>query len=421
MSMQTPSATRCFGLVLLFVLALCMRAGATPPPDPLAIGGVQGVMAVQDDPHMSNHSTQVVATLQPVLEPIATPIPPAGTLSLWMEGYTDLRLPIGSLGRLKARASQPGYLMLWTMDETGMVLPIADGMAPGRAIAQVGPNRVATFPSDQGFEIAVCPPTGQSVWFALHSDLPIPEPARQRLAQELSNARIDQAGGVARFREVVERVVAATSGWAAHSYAVVYTVLPGKADARCVTTDAAVPPPPPPAPAPAPTPVPGPALSGLQPSARPIEVYLRLDNRRADNFRANETMTVEVIAPAACPGLTVLALGAGGAIDVLQPAARPLSRPPAASETVWLPPPGGGIQLIVRVPPAKGATERVVALCDPRSAEPLFQRRAADGPTATLRPQEPEFLALVRKIEEAQRSGRLLVGVAVYTNLGARE
>lgn len=131
-------------------------------------------------------------------------------------------------------------------------------------------------------------------------------------------------------------------------------------------------------------------------------------------------MIVEVRAPAACPGLTVAVAGAGGAIDVLRPHARQPSATPAANETVRVPAIGSGVQLRVRVPPAPGALERVIALCDTRAGRPLFQRRDSDGPTTTLQPQDPEFTALLRDIEAAQSAGGLLVGVASYTNLGAR-
>lgn len=419
--------------VAIVATLLLATSPATSPlaavPDPSALGGVQGEARADDEAGLASRSALIARTAQvvpvlSVLQPqIVSAAKPAGDLRLWMENFPDMRLPIGTLGRLSADASRPGYLMLWTADETGAVFPIADGIIAGRAIVQVGPGRVATLPSDLGFEIAICPPAGKALWFALHSDTPIPEPARQRLAQEMAGARIAEADGAARFRAVVERVVAATPGWAARSYTLIYEVLPGgPADRHCQVADAV--PSPPPAPTPPPTP-PRPALPGLAPSSQPVGVRLYRITAgalvEATDFRPREDLiVVEVRAPAACPGLTVLALGAGGAVDVLLPNARPRSSPPAASETVRVPAIGSGIQLRVRVPPAPGALERVAALCDTHAQRPLFQRRDTDGPTTTLQPQDPEFTALLRDIEAAQRAGGLLVGVAGYTNLGAR-
>jgi hypothetical protein len=124
--------------------------------------------------------------------------------------------------------------------------------------------------------------------------------------------------------------------------------------------------------------------------------------------------------PVACASLTVVALGAGGAMDVLLPNSRPLTDTPAPMEVVRVPSSGSGIELRVRTPPAPGAQERVVALCDTGASQPLFQRRQEnDGPTATLWPDDADFLAFTRQVESAIQRGQLLVGLTSYTNLGA--
>jgi hypothetical protein len=409
---------------------LLLGAALLLPGDPARadgrlLGGVQGVVGAADEGGLGSRSAfatrsfQVVPALQPMLPPVAAPArPPESELRLWLEGFPDMRVPIGTRGRLNVAASRPGQLMLWTMAASGAVFPIADGMTAGRDVVAVGPGRTAVLPRDQGFELAMCPPTGQAIWFALHSDGPIPDAARQRLARDLSEARIGEADGAGRFRAVLDRVLAETPGWSARGHTLVYEVLPGPADPACAPAPAAAPsaPPEPAAPPPAALPPPGgPAFPSLRPTTRPIEV--RLD---APAYRAQETMRLEVRVPVACPSLTVLALGAAGAVDVLLPNARPLPGAPAAHETVRLPSAGSGIELRVRTPSAAGATERVVALCDAGSGQALVRRRDTDGPTTTLLPGEPAFTALARSIEEARSAGRLLVGEASYTNLGGR-
>jgi len=427
---------RTFAAVLLTGAAIVSFAGPSQA-DRFALGGVQGVASAADEGGLAarsaitTRSAQVVPALQPVLIPIVAATQPAGELRLWMENFPDMRVPIGTAGRLNVSSSRPGHMMLWSMGATGAVFSIADGITPGRPIVEVGPDRTAILPSQQGFEIVLCPPAGHAVWFALHSDIPIPAAARDQLARELNGARIAEPEGAARFRAVVERVIADTPNWAARSHTMIYEVLPGPTDSRCapvpeatpVAAPVAAPPVLPPAPAPAPVqPVQvapsaaaQPALAWIQPSAQPIEVRLS-----ASSFRAQETMRVDVRAPVACPSLTVLALGAGGAVDVLLPNARPLASTPAAHETVTVPRIGSGIQLHVRPPPAPGAVERVVALCDTRDAQPIYQRRASDGPTTTLQPSDPDFADLVRRVEEAHRNGRLLVGLVTYTNHGVQ-
>lgn len=425
-------ARSCVTLVGATLVLLSNTAAAQR--DPTALGGVQGVVAAQDEAGLGSRSAimtrsaQVVPALRPVQQPIIAAAQPAGELRLWMEGFPDMRVPVGTVGRLNATASRPGFLMLWTMGATGAVFSIADGITPGRGIIELAPDRTATLPTEQGFEIAICPPAGQALWFALHSDTVIPAAARDRLARELSGARIEEAEGAARFHGIVARVIAETPGWAARSHTMVYEVLPGPADSRCApvpdATPAAAPPPAPPAPVapPVPTPpvqvappaAPQPALPWLVPGARPIEVRLS-----ATSYRAQDMMRVEVRAPVACPSLTVVALGAGGAVDVLLPNSSPATQVPAPMEIIRVPGSGTGLELRVRTPPAPGSLERVVALCDTAASQPIFQRRAEhDGPTSTLRPGDEDFLAFTRQVENANQRGQLLVGLASYTNLG---
>lgn len=395
-------------LALLPLGAVVLSTAYPALADSRLLGGVQGVVSAVDEGGLGSRAFQVVPTLQPMLPPVVTPAgPPESELRLWLEGFPDMKVPTGTRGRLNVTASRPGQLMLWTMAASGAVFPIADGVTEDRAIVAVGPERPAVLPRDQGFELVMCPPVGQAIWFALHSDGLIPDAARQRLARDLSEARIGEADGAGRFRAVLDRVLAMTPGWSARGYTLVYEVLPGPTDPACAPGPSAA------APASDLPPSIGPAFTSLRPSARPIEV--RLD---ASAYRAQEMIRLEVRAPVACPSLTVLALGAGGAVDVLLPNNRPLPGAPAAYETVRLPSAGSGLQLRVRTPPAAGVEERIVAVCDMRAGQPLFRRHENDGPTTTLLPGEAALLALSRVIEEAHGAGRLLIGEASYTNLG---
>lgn len=401
----------------LFCLSPSLAGAASPPS---LLGGVQGEHGAKNTADLSVRSFQVApAPLQPLVPPVTTASEPDGVLRLWMDNFPDLRVPMGAVARLHASASKSGYLMLWTMSEAGEVLPIADGAVAGRDIVAVGPDRDAVLPGNAQFELVACPPTGPSVWFALHSDTPIPEAARARLARELEGARVSKADGAARFRKVLDAVIADTPGWRARSYTVFYQITPGTVDTRCKVEGAASSapapmPPPTPSPTPVPTPAPAPPLPPLPPSVRPVRVDL--DSRAY--YAQVQPMRITVYPPETCPGLTVLALGAGGAVDVLLPNAETRAQIPLADAPFAVPMIGGSLALHVRTPPVAGVAERVVALCDPRSSQPLFRRDDSDGPTVTLRPTDPRFAALARTLTEALRSGRLLVGVAEYTNLG---
>lgn len=377
------------------------------------LGGVQGELGARKSSELSVKSFQVApGPLQPLVPSVVTPDEPDGTLRLWMQNFPDLRVPLGTVARLHASASKHGYLMLWTMSQAGEVLPIADGAAPGREIVAVGPDRDAVLPSDARFVLIACPPTGLSVWFALHSDSPIPETARARLARALEGARVSEAEGADRFRKVLGAVIADTPGWRARSYTLFYEIMPGPLDSNCKVEGAAAPTPTPPVPPTPPAPLP--SLPPLAPSARPVHVEL---NRHDYRVRSDQ-MSITVWTPETCPGLTILALGAGGAVDVLFPNAETRDQPPVANAAFAVPSFGGSLSLHVRTPPRPGVDERVVALCDPRTGKPLFQRNDKDGPTVTLLPTDPRFASLAQTLTEAVGSGRLLAGEARYVNLG---
>lgn len=397
-------------------LAACLAVTAALPAlaDTTQLGGVQGVAAANNDFGASLRSA-IVVPLQPLVPPVASPVPPRGELRLWMDDHPDRRLPIGAYGRLNVTSSIPGYLMLWTMNARGRVVPIADGMTEGRGVVPVGPQPVR-LPTSQRFEITICPPAGQAAWFAVHSDTPIPEAARQRLQHALSDARIDADEGAARFRAIVDATLVSFPDWSARSHTIFYDVVPGGTPHRgCQSTEAAGTPPSPKPAAPTPAPArPTPAFRELRASIVPIDI--RLDRAA---YRAQQAMRIDVRMPMPCPNLTVLALGAGGAVDVLFPNAhRGNGRPPAAGEVIPLPSPDSGIIFHVRTPPEPGTAERIVALCDPRSDQAMHEWRQEDGATTMLRPNDLRFGVLARAIDTARARGSLLVGEVTYTNLG---
>lgn len=417
---------------MLAMLAVIVGMGASPPvrAEVSALGGVQGVIRGIDDAGLGNFSIQVVPALKPAFDGANTPEPTGEKPELLMPGFPDRRVPIGTVGRLHVRLDQPGWLMVWSLAADGAVFPIADGLEPGRRIIRMVPGKDSVIPNDSGFELTVCPPAGQAMFLVLHSQTEPPPDVLRDLRTVMPAVRLQDEGGTARLIDELRRVMANAPGWAARTWPFGYTVTPGNADRRCSTAAALPPPaaalppapprpeppvaaaPPPPAVAARPRPQPQqPALAWLKPSAKPIAVKLQ-----QTLYRDGDTMVVGVVPPLACPSLMVLALGAGGAIDVLMPNLETSGGLVRAYETVTVPSPGSKLRLRVRNPPQPNTKERIVAVCDRNTDRPAARRLEGDGETVTLRPGEARFVDLERVLVAARDAGSLLVGEMFYTN-----
>jgi hypothetical protein len=122
---------------------------------------------------------------------------------------------------------------------------------------------------------------------------------------------------------------------------------------------------------------------------RPASLRVRLDRLA---YRTGDPVVVTVDSERPC-NLAVLALGAGGLVDVLYPNRRQSGALAAGGEVV-LPGPGAPMTLNVRGPAGRAtATERVAAVCLPPDAS-VFPVPAE--PTRSYAADAPEVRALDR-------------------------
>lgn len=416
---------------ILFATAAALLLTGPARADGAGLGGVVGVIrSTVDtiDPALFRMMTPVLKDA--ATKPIETERPFEGALDLWMD-HADRRYAPGDMARVFLTAEHGAYVQLLTVAADGRAewLYPADRLGLPSEPQRIEPGVTLALPrSSDAFYYRMDPPFGPAVLQVIASSAPLPADVRAAAARDLVEA--GRSGGDPAIRAVLTGLAQRYPEWKMRTRSVVYEIAAAAPIAE--TPKPATPPPPTPTPA-SPTPAsPTPASPTTPTPPTPIAALGWLTPGNSTQGRlavqldkpaypTGGSVVVTVHAAAGCR-LLVMALGAGGAVDLLYPNAvqpDPASAIPAQSPEIdlTLPKPGSELHLHTRGPAtAEAQRERVVAMCWPGDGPmPITAAPSRASPTLTFLPGSTELAALEALRDQA---AGLVSAEAAYTVAG---